>query len=105
MLDYAKEEVICRNQILLTYFGEKDTKPCGKCDICLKRKETELSNDDFETIQQTIRQILNNEELTINALVRKVPFKEPKVLKVIRFMMDNGQLQENDLMKIQLSKK
>jgi len=105
VLDYAKEEVICRNQILLTYFGEKDTKPCGKCDICLKRKETELSNDDFETIQQTIRQILNNEELTINALVKKVPFKEPKVLKVIRFMMDNDQIQENDKMKIQLSNK
>ena len=105
VLDYAQEENVCRSQVLLSYFGEKDTKPCGKCDICLKRKETELSNDDFETIQQTIRQILNNEELTINALVRKVPFKEPKVLKVIRFMMDNGQLQENDLMKIQLSKK
>jgi ATP-dependent DNA helicase RecQ len=105
VLDYAQEENVCRSQVLLSYFGEKDTKPCGKCDICLKRKETELSNDDFETIQQTIRQMLNNEELTINALVKKVPFKEPKVLKVIRFMMDNGQLQENDLMKIQLSKK
>jgi ATP-dependent DNA helicase RecQ len=105
VLDYAQEENVCRSQVLLSYFGEKDTKPCGKCDICLKRKETELSSDDFETIQQTIRQILNNEELTINALVKKVPFKEPKVLKVIRFMMDNGQLVENELMKIQLSKK
>ena len=105
VLDYAQEENVCRSQVLLSYFGEKDTKPCGKCDICLKRKETELSNDDFETIQQTIRQILNNEELTINALVKKVPFKEPKVLKVIRFMMDNGQLQENEQMKIQLIKK
>lgn len=105
VLDYAQEENVCRSQVLLSYFGEKDTKPCGKCDICLKRKETELSNDDFETIQQTIRQMLNNEELTINALVKKVPFKEPKVLKVIRFMMDNGQLQENEQMKIQLIKK
>jgi ATP-dependent DNA helicase RecQ len=105
VLDYAKEEVICRNQVLLSYFGEKDTTYCGKCDICLKRKETELSNDDFETIQHIIQQLLNNEVLTINALVKKIPFKEPKVLKVIRFMMDNGQLEENDLMKIQLSKK
>jgi ATP-dependent DNA helicase RecQ len=105
VLDYAQEENVCRSQVLLSYFGEKDTKPCGKCDICLKRKETELSNDDFETIQQTIRQMLNNEELTINTLVKKVPFKEPKVLKVIRFMMDNGQLVENELMKIMLSKK
>ncbi len=105
VLDYAKEEVICRNQILLTYFGEKDTKPCGKCDICLKKRETALSYDDFEIIRQAIHQVLTTEELTVSALVKKTPFKEPKVLKVIRFMMDNGQIAENENMKLEISKK
>jgi len=29
VLDYAQEENICRSQILLGYFGEKNTKPAG----------------------------------------------------------------------------
>ena len=104
VLDYAQDENICRSQMLLTYFGEKESKPCGKCDICLKKKETQLSDDDFETIRQAIQRELSTEELTINALVKKIPFKEQKVLQVIRFMTDNGQIQENELLKLSLKK-
>jgi ATP-dependent DNA helicase RecQ len=102
VLDYAQEENNCRNQILLTYFGEKESKPCGKCDICLKKKETQLTDEDFETIRQIVYQALSIEQLTINALVKKIPFKEPKTLQVIRFMMDNAQIEENELMKLKL---
>ena len=104
VLDYAREENNCRNQILLAYFGEKDSKSCGKCDICLKKKETQLTDEDFETIRLAIHQTLSTEELTLNALVKKIPFKEPKVLQVIRFMKDNGQIEENELMKLSLKK-
>jgi ATP-dependent DNA helicase RecQ len=105
VLDYAQEENVCRNQILLTYFGEKDSKPCGKCDICLKKKETQLTDKDFETIRQTIQQVLAVEELTINALVRKLSYKEPKVLQVVRFMLDNGQIEEDNVMKLTVKSK
>ena len=102
VLDYAQEENNCRSQLLLSYFGEKNAKPCGKCDICLKKKETQLTDEDFETIRQAIHQELSAEELTINALVRKIPFKEPKTLQVIRFMLDNKKVEQNDLMKLKL---
>ena len=103
VLDYAQEENICRSKILLAYFGEKDTKPCGKCDICLKNKETQISTNEFEAIQQAIRQILQTEEeLAINALLKKIPQNESKVLEVIRFMLDNGQITENKVMKLKL---
>jgi len=104
VLDYAKEENICRSQVLLSYFGEKETKPCGKCDICQKKKEKLVTEEDFETIRRHIEQALSSEELSVNALVKKVPFKEPKVLQVIRFLKDNGQLNENELMKLNLIK-
>lgn len=104
VLDYAKEENICRSQVLLSYFGEKETKPCGKCDICQKRKETELTEEEFETIRLDILQLLTSEELSINSLIKKIPVKETKSLKVVRFMIDNGQLKENELMKLSLKK-
>jgi len=100
VLDYAQEENNCRSQMLLSYFGEKDTQPCGKCDICLKKKETQISTEDFELIRLAIQKALAVEELSINALVKKAPFKEPKVLQVIRYMQDNGQIEETELMKL-----
>ena len=102
VLNYAQEENLCRSQMLLSYFGEKETKPCGKCDVCLKKNEKQVSTDDFETIRQFILQILRSEELTLNALVRKIPFKEPKVIDVIRFMMDNNLLEETNQLKLRL---
>ncbi len=102
VLNYAQEENICRSQILLSYFGEKEAKPCGKCDICLKKKETNVSTDEFETIRKAIHQMLITDELTVNALISKIPYKEAKVLNVVRFMLDNGQITENKLMKLKL---
>ncbi|NOQ64040.1 MAG: DNA helicase RecQ, partial [Methyloprofundus sp.] len=34
------EQVSCRREVLLKYFGETDTKPCGNCDTCLEPVET-----------------------------------------------------------------
>jgi len=103
VLDYAQEENICRSQLLLSYFGEKDTKPCGKCDICLKKKETQVLTDDFEAIRKAILEILSTESLSVHALVKKLNLKEPKVIQVIRFMIDNGQIVENETMKLEIS--
>ena len=105
VLDYAREENLCRCQMLLSYFGEKDTKACGYCDSCLKRKENEVTTKDFADIQLFIQQVLSVESLTINALVKKIPYKEPKVLQVVRFMIDNGLIVENELMKLQTIQK
>jgi ATP-dependent DNA helicase RecQ len=36
---YGSSTETCRSRILLTYFGEKDTTPCGHCDVCLAEKK------------------------------------------------------------------
>ena len=102
MLDYAQEENNCRCQVLLTYFGEKDTHRCGCCDTCLKQKETNFTNEDFDTIRLAIEKALTIDSLTINSLIKKLNIKEHKALQVIRFMIDNGQIEETDLMRLKL---
>jgi len=104
VLDYAKEENVCRSQILLSYFGEKDTKPCGQCDICLKKKENEVGNDLFEKIKTAVLEVLSKESLPINSLLRKIPFKEPQAIQVIRFLIDNEHIKENELMQLEINK-
>lgn len=102
VLDYAKEQIICRSQILLAYFGEKNTKPCGQCDICLKQKEKELTDADFDKIRLAIIVNLQQQSLTVSHLLKMLPYKEQKLLPVIRFMIDNRQLEQDNDMRLKL---
>lgn len=36
--NYVEADYACRSRILLKYFGETDTEPCGKCDYCRQKK-------------------------------------------------------------------
>ena len=39
MIEYASETEFCRQQVLLSYFGEDDAPCCGTCDVCRSRKQ------------------------------------------------------------------
>ena len=34
MVEYADNQLYCRSQLLLSYFGEHDAAACGTCDVC-----------------------------------------------------------------------
>ena len=34
MIDFVQDEKMCRSRKLLEYFGEKESSPCGICDVC-----------------------------------------------------------------------
>ena len=34
IINYVSEDNLCRQAFLLDYFGQSDSKPCGRCDIC-----------------------------------------------------------------------
>ncbi|NNU16717.1 DNA helicase RecQ [Parvularcula sp. ZS-1/3] len=40
------EAVTCRRNLLLSYFGEVRTEPCGKCDVCIDPPKTEDATGD-----------------------------------------------------------
>ena len=41
MVEYADNQLYCRSQLLLSYFGEHDAPVCGTCDVCRSRKKLE----------------------------------------------------------------
>lgn len=100
VLDYAKEEFACRSQVLLSYFGEKNTNPCGQCDICLKRKETEITSDTFDVIKEQVFVRLIKSKTTINDLTKSMSYPEKKVIEVVRFLIDNGHVEQNDTLQL-----
>ena len=46
MLQYAKNDEICRSRQLLAYFGEHNETKCQQCDVC-RAKETEEKEKEF----------------------------------------------------------
>jgi len=99
MLTYCTDPTTCRSQLLLSYFDETDSTPCGLCDVCQDHPLSTTSNEelcaqllqvladgqghaasefqfahlDEHRVQQAIAQLLNDEAITFDgALFYKV---------------------------------
>ena len=99
MIDYVERQNVCRSRMLLIYFGETDSKDCGCCDVCLKKNETGLTQYEYNRIEEKLIGLFKtNESYRIHELVEH--FIEgldnknisEKVIKVIRFKIDAGEL-------------
>ncbi len=91
MLEYAETETKCRSVILLEYFGEEADR-CGKCDVCRKRNELELSKFEFDLILNEIKTLLQSGKFDAHELIKKTDYPEEKVVKVIRWLLDHNKL-------------
>lgn len=97
MIDYAERPDVCRSRMLLLYFDEKNPADCGSCDVCLKKNETGLTNHEFRSIRGQLEDALAPSPLRLLELADAVPFdNKEKVVQVIRFLIDQGQLTLKD---------
>jgi ATP-dependent DNA helicase RecQ len=95
MLHYASSSNKCRSQLLLAYFGEKDSFRCGECDVCQKRNELDISKYEFDLIIEELKKELCQQHVKLENLVDKHSqrIQEEKVIKVIRWLLDNGKIE------------
>lgn len=86
MLEYATRVNGCRSQILLNYFGEKSSDPCGHCDLCLERNSSGLSNARFNMVRQGIVQKIENGICTEQELFL-LPYSEEELKTVLKYLV------------------
>jgi ATP-dependent DNA helicase RecQ len=87
----------CRSLQLIQYFGEKTTRKCGKCDICIQQRKALQKNGEFEVIKFRIQEILARERVDISFLVRYFSSTQADtVLDILTYFIDEGSVIEDD---------
>jgi len=82
MIDYCERNDMCRSQMLLEYFGEKNSQPCGHCDICNARKrEGSFDSKRMADIENSLKE---------NGLLSEIP------ADAIEYLMDRGMITSDD---------
>jgi ATP-dependent DNA helicase RecQ len=96
ILNYARKNDRCRSQVILEYFGELNSPPCGECDVCREKNETRLNQDEFRIIRDDLIGVIALEPISLESLIEKVPVKREKLIEVLQWMMDNNLVKFND---------
>ena len=93
MLRFLNDRHQCRSVLLLSYFGEKDLKRCGICDVCRERNRLEMNDLEVEEIINRIRTIVGQQPLSIREILDQSPgIPTDKLQAVLRWMLDTGEL-------------
>ena len=95
VIDYVTSSTKCHSKTLLAYFGETKSVRCGKCDICLRRNKEELSEEEFQYLQQEIQSVLQEGIKSIDEVVNRLRYPEHKIIQVIRWLLENGKIDKD----------
>jgi ATP-dependent DNA helicase RecQ len=91
MLDYIRNKEICRTQMLVRYFGEKNTPACGICDVCIEKKKKPLDGKEAEEIATQLMAQLQPEPMEwLDVRNRLSSIKEDALLEVMQFLIAEG---------------
>ncbi len=91
VIQYATSTTKCRSQILLEYFGETDSPPCGNCDVCKSLEFFGLTAFEFSKISEQIKKILAI-PCTYEKLLLNLEGDQQKLRRVIKWLLDNEKI-------------
>lgn len=101
MVSYAESQEHCRSQFLLRYFGEKNSRPCCQCDVCLQQHSSGLRNSEFTAIADNLLRLLEETPLTPAELAERMTLPLSTYEPVLSYLLNEERirLQEGKLTK------
>jgi ATP-dependent DNA helicase RecQ len=96
MLRYAKSNDKCRSRQLLEYFGEKDAKDCGQCDVCLNKQGDIITKDSLTDAKQKILLLLADQQRHHLTELFRLQLSNELIDEALRTLLDEENIQQQD---------
>ncbi len=91
MIVFLRNEEKCRQIVVVEYFGEKDQKPCGRCDICLGASKETLTSEQISQVLEHLIKVVSDNVITVKQYVSLYPFnKRKRILKALKQYESEG---------------
>lgn len=105
ILHYLHQTAVCRSLIIQHYFGEQAHEPCGKCDVCIGRHKTKVSDNDFQHIKGAVLTAVKSGTMTYREVLQNLGVGTPAQReKVLRYLIDKEIIQATTKGELKLSK-
>jgi len=85
--DLIKNDIICRQRLLLDYFSEDLKEPCGTCDNCLKKQKA-LKLDQKALSVKIIDLLKHNKNLDLNEISSNLGLDKKLIIKTLEILVE-----------------
>jgi ATP-dependent DNA helicase RecQ len=88
MLTYAFTDDLCRNNLILKYFGKPTGTPCGMCDVCKTRLEDEDTPARMQQTKNDIIGLLKENPMYLGEIQLALEMKEGIINTIIEELLE-----------------
>lgn len=88
VIEYMKNDHICRSQQLLSYFGEAKPERCGICDVCIEDNNT----DDNINAKKYILDLLSDQKKHLITELRNTYFPESEIHSALEELLSEEEI-------------
>jgi ATP-dependent DNA helicase RecQ len=89
MLAYTNNNRICRSEQLLAYFGETNSRPCGRCDVCTSQIDSKIGS---QNIKQQILVLLASNPANSRTIEQTLHLESNFVLIALQELLEERRI-------------
>ena len=87
VIQYISEKKVCKNKLILNYFGEKTTVDCGICSFCINKK---IKKKDLTLLSKEIIALLQTEDLNSRDIQNKTKNNPDEVIATLQDLLESN---------------
>ncbi len=95
MIKYLQSAHTCRSQMMLDYFGQTDSHPCGKCDVCRSGSNT-TNKPSLDMVSQAIVTLLADGHPHTAEELAALPFPQDLIKQASNLLLSQGEISMQD---------